>query len=44
MTDKGKALQAELTPLAAAAQDKFTAKLDSQEVETLKSLLEKIRS
>jgi len=44
LTDKGKALQAELTPLAAAAQDKFTAKLDSQEVETLKSLLEKIRS
>ena len=43
LTDKGKALQTELTPLAAAAQDKFTAKLDRQELETLTSLLEKIR-
>lgn len=43
LTDKGKALQAELTPLAAAAQAKFIAKLNPKEVETLKSLLEKIR-
>lgn len=44
LTDKGKALQPELTPLALAAQDEFIAKLTSEEVETLKSLLEKIRS
>jgi MarR family transcriptional regulator, lower aerobic nicotinate degradation pathway regulator len=43
LTEKGKALQAELAPLALAAQEKFIAKLDPQEVETLKSLLEKIR-
>ena len=43
LTEKGKALQVELTPLAAAAQEKFVAKLDPQEVVTLKSLLEKIR-
>jgi MarR family transcriptional regulator, lower aerobic nicotinate degradation pathway regulator len=44
LTEKGKALQPQLTPLAAAALEKFTAKLDRQEVETLTSLLEKIRS
>jgi MarR family transcriptional regulator, lower aerobic nicotinate degradation pathway regulator len=44
LTEKGKALEPELTPLALSAQAKFTAKLDQQEVETLKSLLEKIRS
>lgn len=44
LTDRGKALQPELTPLAVKAQETFIAKLDPQEVETLKSLLEKIRS
>jgi len=44
LTEQGKALQQELTPLAAATQAKLTAKLDPQEVETLKSLLEKLRS
>ena len=44
LTEKGKALQPQLTPLAAAAQEKFTAKLDRNELETLTSLLEKIRS
>lgn len=44
LTDKGKALEPELTPLAAKAQENFIAKLDQQEIETLKSLLEKIRS
>jgi MarR family transcriptional regulator, lower aerobic nicotinate degradation pathway regulator len=44
LTEKGKTLQPELTPLAAAAQARLTAKLDQQEAETLKSLLEKIRS
>ena len=43
LTEKGKALQPILTPLAVASQAKFTAKLDPQEVETLKALLEKIR-
>ena len=44
LTEKGKALEPELAPLAMRAQDMFIAKLDPQEVETLKSLLEKIRS
>jgi len=44
LTEKGKALRPLLTPLAASAQAKFTVKLDPQEVETLKSLLQKIRS
>lgn len=44
LTEKGKALEPELTPLAARAQQNLIAKLDQQEVETLKSLLEKIRS
>lgn len=44
LTQKGKALEPELTPLAARAQQNLIAKLDQQEVETLKSLLEKIRS
>lgn len=43
LTEKGKELQPELTPLAASAHEKFVAKLDPQEVEILKSLLEKIR-
>jgi len=44
LTEKGKALEPELTPLAARAQEIFIARLDQQEVETLKSLLEKLRS
>ena len=44
LTEKGRALQPKLTPLAATVEQKFTAKLDQQEVETLKYLLEKIRS
>lgn len=44
LTEKGQALQPELTPLALRAQEKFISKLDQQEVETLKSLLEKIRN
>ena len=43
LTDKGKSLEKVLTPLAEKTQQIFTAKLDEQEVETLKSLLEKIR-
>jgi MarR family transcriptional regulator, lower aerobic nicotinate degradation pathway regulator len=44
LTDKGKALEAKLTPLAIEAQNRFAAKLDDHELETLKSLLEKLRS
>ena len=44
LTQKGKALEPELSPLADRAQRKFIAKLDEQEVEILKNLLEKIRS
>jgi MarR family transcriptional regulator, lower aerobic nicotinate degradation pathway regulator len=44
LTDKGKQMERELAPLAVRTQEKFTSKLDPQEVETLKSLLEKIRS
>lgn len=44
LTEKGKALQPELTPLAMKAQEKFIAKLAPGEVETLKTLLEKLRS
>jgi MarR family transcriptional regulator, lower aerobic nicotinate degradation pathway regulator len=44
LTEKGKAMEPELAPLADRAQRKFISKLDEQEVETLKSLLEKIRS
>lgn len=44
LTEKGKALQPELTPLALRAQEMFIARLTSDEVDTLKSLLEKIRS
>jgi len=44
LTDRGKSLEPELTPLADRAQHKFIAKLDPQELEILKSLLEKIRS
>jgi MarR family transcriptional regulator, lower aerobic nicotinate degradation pathway regulator len=44
LTEKGQALEPVLTPLAQRTQEKFISKLDQQEVETLKSLLEKIRS
>jgi len=44
LTEKGKALEPELTPLATRAQEIFIGRLDQQEVETLKSLLEKLRS
>jgi DNA-binding MarR family transcriptional regulator len=44
LTERGKALEIELAPLAAKAQQNFIARLDPHEVETLKSLLEKIRS
>lgn len=44
LTEKGKALQDELTPLAVAAQARMIAKLTPGEVDTLKELLEKIRS
>jgi DNA-binding MarR family transcriptional regulator len=44
LTDKGKALEPELTPLAAKALENLTAKLAPQEIETLRGLLEKIRS
>jgi len=44
LTEKGKALQPELTPLALRAQDTLIAKLTSDEIDALKSLLEKIRS
>jgi MarR family transcriptional regulator, lower aerobic nicotinate degradation pathway regulator len=44
LTKKGKGLEPELTLISEKAQQNFIAKLDQQEVETLKSLLEKIRS
>jgi MarR family transcriptional regulator, lower aerobic nicotinate degradation pathway regulator len=44
LTEKGKSLEPELAPLAIKTQEKLIAKLDPQEVETLKSLLKKIRS
>ena len=44
LTEKGRSLEKVLTPLAIKAQDHFIAKLNHQEIETLKSLLEKIRS
>jgi DNA-binding MarR family transcriptional regulator len=44
LTEKGRALQLKLTPLATTVERKFTSNLDRQEVETLKSLLGKIRS
>jgi MarR family transcriptional regulator, lower aerobic nicotinate degradation pathway regulator len=44
LTAKGKSLEPVLTPLAVRTQERIIAKLDPQEVETLKSLLEKIRS
>lgn len=44
LTEKGKELEPVLTPIALRAQETFIEKLDPQEVETLKSLLEKIRS
>lgn len=44
LTEKGKALQPVLTPIAARAQAQFIGKLDPQEVDTLMTLLEKIRS
>lgn len=44
LTEKGKALESELVPVALRAQEQFIARLEPQEVETLKSLLQKIRS
>jgi MarR family transcriptional regulator, lower aerobic nicotinate degradation pathway regulator len=44
LTEKGKALEPVLIPIAARAQEQFVAKLNPQEVETLTSLLEKIRN
>lgn len=44
LSERGKALEPELTPLARKALEKLCAKLSHEEVETLKSLLEKIRS
>jgi len=44
LTEKGRSLEGVLAPLAIRAQQHFIAKLDQQEVEILKSLLEKIRS
>jgi DNA-binding MarR family transcriptional regulator len=44
LTEQGKALQPELTPLAFAAQSRFTAPLDPQELEVLTAILEKLRS
>lgn len=44
LTEKGKALEPNLVPIALRAQEMMIAKLEPQEVETLKSLLEKIRS
>ena len=44
LTELGKGLESGMVPLAVKAQANFITKLDPQEVETLKSLLEKIRS
>jgi MarR family transcriptional regulator, lower aerobic nicotinate degradation pathway regulator len=44
LTEKGKQMERDLAPLAMKTQEKFTSKLTPQELETLKSLLEKIRS
>lgn len=44
LTERGKGLRDELIPLGSAVQDRITAKLDPGEVETLKQILEKIRS
>jgi len=44
LTELGKSLESELAPLALKAQENFQAKLDPQEVETLRSLLEKLRN
>lgn len=44
LTEKGKALQPELVPVALRAQAEFTARLEPNEVETLTSLLQKLRS
>ena len=43
LTEKGKSLEAELTPLANRAQERFTGRLTHAEQETLKQLLEKLR-
>jgi DNA-binding MarR family transcriptional regulator len=44
LTEKGKALQETLTPLALTAQQRLISKLTPEELDTLKELLEKIRS
>lgn len=43
LTEKGKALEAELAPLANRALERFTARITDEEHETLKRLLEKLR-
>lgn len=43
LTEKGRALEPVLTPLAARAQENFVARLSAEEQETLKQLLDKIR-
>lgn len=43
LTEKGRALEPVLTPLAAKAQENFVARLTAEEQETLKQLLDKIR-
>lgn len=44
LTEKGKGLEKALTPLAVASQGRLISKLTPEELETLKVLLEKIRS
>ncbi|GFO57154.1 MarR family transcriptional regulator [Geomonas sp. Red276] len=44
LTEVGKALQSQLTPLALRVQERVVEKLEPGEVEILKNLLEKMRS
>ncbi len=43
LTEKGKALETALSPLALRVQEKITGKLTDDERETLKKILEKLR-
>jgi DNA-binding MarR family transcriptional regulator len=43
LTEKGKSLKTELTPLANRVQKRVTGKLTDEERETLKQILEKLR-
>lgn len=43
LTEKGKALEAELTPIANRTLERFTARITGEEHETMKRLLEKVR-